>query len=91
MVRDPPDYAGDTRDVGLIPGSERFPGGGNDSQCILARKTPRTRGSWQAAVRGAPKSQTRLSTHTHTSGRENLPGCIIIEGYFFKKEGINRS
>ena len=29
MVKNPPANTGDTRDVGSIPGSERFPGGGN--------------------------------------------------------------
>ena len=29
MVKTPPANAGDARDAGLIPGSERFPGGGN--------------------------------------------------------------
>ena len=29
MVKNPPAKTGDTRDVGLIPGSGRFPGGGN--------------------------------------------------------------
>ena len=29
MVKNPPANAGDTRDVGLIPGSGRSPGGGN--------------------------------------------------------------
>ena len=29
LVKNPPATAGDTRDAGLIPGSGRFPGGGN--------------------------------------------------------------
>ena len=29
MVKNPPANAGDTRDVGFFPGSERSPGGGN--------------------------------------------------------------
>ena len=29
VVKNLPDNAGDTRDVGLTPGSGRFPGGGN--------------------------------------------------------------
>ena len=29
MVKNPPASAGDARDKGLIPGSERSPGGGN--------------------------------------------------------------
>ena len=35
VVKNPPANAGDTRDVGSIPGSERFPeeGNGNPVQC----------------------------------------------------------
>ena len=29
MVKNPPASVGDAGDMGLIPGSERFPGGGN--------------------------------------------------------------
>ena len=29
VVKNPPANAGDTRDLGLIPGSGRFPGGGH--------------------------------------------------------------
>ena len=72
MVRNPPDNAGDTRDVGSIPGLERFLGVGNDNQCILAWKIPGTRGSWQATVCGASKSPTRLSTHTHQREKTSL-------------------
>ena len=31
MVKNPPGNAGDTGDVGLIPGSGRSPGGGNSN------------------------------------------------------------
>ena len=31
MVKNPPANVGGTRDVGLIPGSGRFPGGGSDN------------------------------------------------------------
>ena len=31
VVKNPPANAGDIRDVGLIPGSGRSPGGGNDN------------------------------------------------------------
>ena len=60
--------AGAAQDVGLIPGSGRFPGGenGNPPQysCL---ENPMDRGAWWATVHGVTKSQTRLkqlSTHT---------------------------
>ena len=44
---------GDTRDVCLIPGLGRFPGGGNGNplQCSCL-KSPRDRGAWWATVHG---------------------------------------
>ena len=61
---------GDLRDVGLIPGLGRSPGGGHGNplqySCL---ENPMDRGAWQATVYGVAKSQTRLkrlSTHTST-------------------------
>ena len=57
------------RDLGLIPGLGRSPGGRHGSpfqySCL---ENPKDRGAWQATVHGVAKSQTRLSdfTHTHT-------------------------
>ena len=49
----------DTGDVGLIPGSERSPGGGNGNplqhSCL---KKSMDRGTWWAAVCGVTKSRT---------------------------------
>ena len=46
-VKNPPADAGDTRDVGSIPGSGRFPGVGNGNplqySCL---KNPIDRGAW---------------------------------------------
>ena len=54
--------AGDTGDVGLIPGLGRSPGGGNDNplqySCL---ENPMDRGTWRAAVHGVAKRQTQLS------------------------------
>ena len=61
VVKNPPDNAGDIRDVGLIPKLGRFPeeGNGNPLQysCL---ENPMDRGGWQAIVQGVAKSQTRL-------------------------------
>ena len=61
VVKNLPAKAGDMSDAGLIPGSERSPGGGHGNpfqySCL---ETPRDRGSWQAPVHGIPKSQTQL-------------------------------
>ena len=54
-------YEGDIRDVDLILGSERFPGGGNSNpvqnSCL---GNPMVRGDWQATVHGFAKSWTQL-------------------------------
>ena len=55
----PSGNAGDTGNVGLIPGSGRLPGGGHGNplqySCL---ENPMDRGAWRAAVRGVAKSQT---------------------------------
>jgi len=61
MVKNPPAKAGDARDVGLIPGLGRSPGGGSGiphqypclGNCV-------DRGAWQATVHGSAKSWTCL-------------------------------
>ena len=67
VVKHPPANAGDQRDVGLIPGSGRSPGGGHGNplqySCL---ENPMDRGAWRATVHRAVKSWTQpkgLSTH----------------------------
>ena len=59
VVKNLPANAGDIRDVGSIPGSERRPGEGNGNplqySCL---ENPRDRGAWQATVHEVAKSQT---------------------------------
>ena len=69
MVKNLPANAGDMRDVGLILGSGRSPGGGHGNplqySCL---KDPMDRGAFQATVHRVTKSQIRqkpLSLHTH--------------------------
>ena len=55
------------RDSGLIPGLGRFPGRGNgNSLQYSCLENCMDRGTWWATVHGITKSQTLLSTHTHT-------------------------
>ena len=59
-----PASAGDLGDVGLMPGSERSPEGGNGSplwcSCL---GNPMDRGAWRAAVLGFPKRGPSLRAH----------------------------
>ena len=62
VVKNPSANAGDKRDVGLIPGLERSPGGGNGNplqySCL---GNPMDRGAQWATVPGVPKSQIPLT------------------------------
>ena len=61
VVKNLPAKAGDTGDLGLVPGW-RSPGGGNGNplqyRCL---ENPMDRGAWWATVHGVPKSWIRLS------------------------------
>ena len=53
--------AGDTKDMGSVPGPGRSPGGGHgNSLQYSCLEDPTGRGSWQATARRVVKSQTRL-------------------------------
>ena len=59
MVKYLPASSGDIRDVSLIPGSGRAPGGGSGRplQCSCL-ENPMDRGAWRAAVHGVSESDT---------------------------------
>ena len=75
MVKNPPANAEDIRDVGLIPGSGRSPGGrsGNPLQ-YSGLENPMDRGAWQAIVHSITKSWTWLRKLT-------MHACIISLHY----------
>ena len=61
VVKNPPAHAGGARDVGLIPGLGRSPGGGNGNPLQYSHlENLMDRGAWQDTVHGAVKSWTRL-------------------------------
>ena len=69
VVKNLPANAGDIRDMCLIPGSGKSPGGGHgnplQSSCL---ENPMDSGAWQATVYVVAKSQTglkRLNTETY--------------------------
>ena len=69
MVKNPPDNAGDTGEVGSIPGLGKSPGGryGNPLQ-YFSWENPMDRGAWPATVHGVVKELVvakRQHTHRH--------------------------
>ena len=66
VVKNTPANAGDARDMGLIPGSGRSPGGGhgNPLQCSCL-ENPMYRGAWRTTVYRVSKSQTEVTWHAH--------------------------
>ena len=79
MVKNPPANAGDTGDIGLIPGSGRSPGGGHGNplqySCL---ENAMDRGAWWATVHGVTECKARLnrlSTHADLVGLGDGRGC----------------
>ena len=59
MVKNLSTNAGDTRDVGLIPGSRRSPGGGcGDPLQYSCLENLMDKGAWWATIHGVAKSRT---------------------------------
>ena len=67
MVKNPPANAGDARDMDLIPGLGRYPGGehGNPLQYSCLENSM-DREAWQAIVHGVTK-ELDMTEHIHTS------------------------
>ena len=66
MVKNLPANEEDARDVGLIPGLGRFPGGGNGNPLqYFCLENSTDRGAWWTTVHGVTKSWTQLSTHIY--------------------------
>ena len=58
-IKNPPANAGDIRDVSLIPGLGRSPGGGHGNPLQYSYlENSMDRGGWQATVQGVAESQT---------------------------------
>ena len=82
--------AGDVREVSLIPGSGRSPGGGHVNSCQYScLENPMDRAAWRTTVHRVAKSQTwlkRLSMHASDSGTvlSNMIVTSHIQVFRFK-------
>ena len=62
MVKNLPANGGESRDVGLIPGSGRSPGEGNGNPLhYFCRENSVDKGAWWATVHGVANSWTILN------------------------------
>ena len=67
VVKNPPANAGDSRDIGSIPGLGRFPGEGNGNPLhMVAWEIPWTEEPGRLVL-GIKKSQTWLGTYMQTT------------------------
>ena len=67
MVKNPPVSAGDTGDVGLIPGLGRSPGGENGNPLLYScQGNLMDRRVWWAIVQGGHRSDMTEHALTHT-------------------------
>ena len=78
--------AGDTRDVGSIPGLGRSPGVGNGNQLQYSSlRNAMDRGAWQATVHGVAKSWTTTEcAHTlvnYTSKKKKKVLLCVLNSY----------
>ena len=83
VVKNPAANARDTRDVGLIPGSGRSPGGGHgDPHQDSCLANPMDKGAWWATVHRIAESQTQLKRlHTHAQrGMEGFTKTVTLSG-----------
>ena len=79
VVKNPPANVGDLREVGLIPGSGRFPGGGNGNPFQYSHlENSFDRGAWWATVHGVAKIWTRLSISINKNIVYYICMCVYI-------------
>ena len=62
MIKNLPASEGDSRESGSIPGSGRFPGGGNGHPLMFSLGNPTEKGAWQSLgsqrVEGTERANT---------------------------------
>ena len=78
VVKNLPANAGDIRDTGSIPGSERSPGGGHGNPLQYSfLENPIGRGSWQATVHRVAQNRTWLATPVFFPGESHEQRSLV--------------
>ena len=73
VVKNPPASAGDIREMGLISGSGRSPGGGHSNPLQYpSLENPMDRGAWWATVHRVTKSWDTTEVTECTLARERV-------------------
>ena len=84
-VKNPPANAGDIRDLSLIPGSGRCPGGGLGNlfqySCL---ENPMDRIDWQATVHRVAKSRAQLTHLACTHILVSILKCLLCVEHGFR-------
>ena len=82
MVKNLPANAGDTEDMGSIPGLERFPGEGSGHplqySCL---ENSMDRGAWWTTVHGITESDTTERAHVHAASYHSTSSCCQCSGF----------
>ena len=77
MVKNSPANRGEAREMGSVPGSGRYPGGGKGNplqySCL---GNPMDTGAWKVAVHRVTKSWIQLSMHTDDNNNSNI--CLLL-------------
>ena len=74
MVKNPPASAGDTEDIGSVPGSVRSPGGNGNLLQYSCLENPMDRGAWWATVHRVVELD--MTEHTHTPKADSIFFCL---------------
>ena len=78
MVKNPPANAGDLRDTGSIPGSQRSPGGGHENPLQYSfLEDLMDRGAWRATVYRVTKSWAQQSDLAHMPVSEQISSNLF--------------
>ena len=81
VVKNLPANAGEARDLGLIPGSGRFPGGGHSNplqySCL---ENSMDSGAWQATIHRVTQSRTQLKQLSTQAPRKSGRGAFLEKG-----------